>query len=131
MTMTTVTDVLIGNTKVRVLTEDTDYEYELSDNTITEERGIPDDIRKALHKNGIETPGYPIEFKQHVYDEASPHQRREIAEELGLDTDKDEDLIYRIANVGHHLELSLTLTEDKTCHITHVNGHKLEEKCEV
>lgn len=120
-------DILIGDSKIRVETEDDCYEYERDGDFVDVNIRTPEKIVEEIEKRGFTVVcDSPKSIKRYIHDEPTPYEYEEVAEKLGLN--KQDDIVEKIANVGYEIELEIEVTEDGEAYMTHVDGIELKEK---
>lgn len=123
-----VKDVLVGESKVIVETTNDSFEYERKGDEVKGNINMSDNVVKAIESRGLDvtTGSYPKTVTRYVHDEASPHDYREVAEELNLP--EDDNLVRKIADVGYEIKLEIEVTEDGKAYVKAVDGVDLESR---
>lgn len=126
-----VDDVLVYEDKVVVKTELGDYEFDREEDdkdnvSPRDEEDVPDAVTTALDKRGFSiSPEFPNEVTVYAHDEATPYDRKEIANDLGVE--EGHDLAERIAGLTYEISLTVKAKDEETAVVTHYDGHELKE----
>lgn len=121
-----VTDILVGDSKVRVETSNGAYEYD----KISEEElscsvsETPETVRTVLENEGFElVDSFPKTITRYIHDEPSSRDYSDIAEKLDLDS--DDGVVQRIANFSYEVKLTIEATDKNTAKLTHIDDEEL------
>lgn len=126
--MTEIEDVLTGDKTVLVKTKRGDsFEFDKDGDKIEANRvDIPDEVIDAVETRGFEIDSnFPKTVEIYAHDDPTPHKRREIARDLGVE--ENSDLADTIAGLTYEIELTVNAYEDGSFEVTHVFGKELVE----
>lgn len=126
--MVTVEDVLVGDNSVVVKTDELLFEFEKlgSSSVSPESPEVPDEVKSALQDNGFEiTTQFPRTVTLYAHDEPTPHQKQEVANELGMS--ETSDLVRAICSVKDEIELTVQINKNGEWEVTHAFGSELKE----
>lgn len=125
--MTEVDDVLIGDKTVLVKTDENTYEFDRDGEQVKSNRSdLPMSVLESLQEEGFEVESdFPQEIQVYAHDEPTPYERKEVAEDLGLE--EDSELASQIAHLTYEVDFTVEVHADGTWEVTHVFGHELKE----
>lgn len=122
-------DVLIGENTVLVKREDAENVEvtKVDDSTVrSDPEHLSDEVVAALENRGFGFQSqFPMEVELHFHDEAEPYDRRNLADELGLD--EEHETVEIVANLGYEISVTVEFQDENTWQVTEVFGHELKE----
>jgi len=121
-------DVLVGEKTILVKREKEDIELKKhGENTINSSTDhLPEPVVNRLQSDGFSfVSPFPMELDVYVHDEATRGDKRDIADQIGLD--EETEIVREIANIGYEIPITVHISDESTWEVTKVFGKKLEE----
>lgn len=120
-------DVLIGDEKVRVETTNDAFDFERTGNrelVYNGQENIPDGVRRLVSEKNFTIDDYPKTITRYIHDNPTGRDKDEICKLLNVE--RGSKPFCSVVGAMKELKLDIRIESDGSAHLEKINGTELE-----